>query len=143
MERTRFFAERIKSPVAVIDKRRSRPGTAKAFHIIGSIKGKTALIIDDMIDTAGTLCTATEFLIQQGAKEVYAIATHPVFSGPARKRIQDSPLKEVWVTDTIPLKSSGRPEEESAKIHCVSIAPLVATALKRIYSKESLSALFN
>ena len=137
VERTRAFAERIKSPIAVIDKRRTRPNEATAFHIIGNIKTKTALIIDDMIDTAGTLCTAVDNLIQHGAKEVYAIVTHPVFSGPALQRIEKSHLKEVWVTDTIPL------QKESAKIHCVSVTPLVAEAMKRIYFKGSVSALFD
>ncbi len=149
-ERTRAFAERIKSSIAVIDKRRPRPNEAKAFHIIGDIKGKTALVIDDMIDTAGTLCTAVDQLIQQGAKEVYAIATHPVFSEPALERIESSQLKEVWVTDTIPLPSiqsstenSPKHANRSKKIHCVSVAFLVAEAMKRIYSQGSVSALFD
>ncbi len=135
-ERTRAFAKKINSPIAVIDKRRERPNEAKAFHIIGDIKDKVAVIVDDMIDTAGTLCAAVDHLIQHGAKEVYAVVTHPVFSGPAIKRIENSHLKEVWVTDTIPLK------QNSKKVHCVSIAPLVAEAIKRIYSKGSVSALF-
>ena len=137
MERTRAFAERIKSPIAVIDKKRDKANTAKAFHVIGDIKNKTALIIDDMIDTAGTLCVAVDQLIQNGAKEVYAIVTHAVFSGPALERIEKSHLKEVWVTDTIPKK------RKSDKIHCVSVASLVATAMKRIHSKGSVSALFD
>jgi ribose-phosphate pyrophosphokinase len=135
-ERTRAFAKKINSPIAVIDKRRERPNEAKAFHIIGDIKDKVAVIVDDMIDTAGTLCTAVDHLIQHGAKEVYAVVTHPVFSGPAIKRIENSHLKEVWVTDTIPLK------QNSKKVHCISIAPLVAEAIKRIHSKGSVSALF-
>ena len=136
VERTRTFAERIKSPIAVIDKRRDRPNEAKAFHVIGDIQDKTALIIDDMIDTAGTLCVAVNNLIEHGAKEVYAIVTHPVFSGPAMERIEKSRLKEVWVTDTIPIK------QKSNKVHCISVAPLVAEAMKRIHSKGSVSALF-
>ena len=136
VERTRTFAERIKSPIAVIDKRRDRPNEAKAFHVIGDIQDKTALIIDDMIDTAGTLCVAVNNLIEHGAKEVYAIVTHPVFSGPAMERIEKSRLKEVWVTDTIPIK------QKSNKVHCVSVAPLVAEAMNRIHSKGSVSALF-
>ena len=135
-ERTRAFAKKINSPIAVIDKRRERPNEAKAFHIIGDIKDKVAVIVDDMIDTAGTLCAAVDHLIQQGAKEVYAVVTHPVFSGPAIKRIENSHLKEVWVTDTIPLKQNSR------KVNCISIAPLVAEAIKRIHSKGSVSALF-
>ena len=137
VERTTAFAKRIESPIAVIDKRREKPNVAKAFHVIGDIKGKTALIIDDMIDTAGTLCTSVENLIEHGAKEVYALVTHPVFSDPAIERIENSHLKEVWVTDTIPLKKKSR------KIHCVSVAPLVAEAMKRIASKGSVSALFD
>ena len=136
VERTRAFAERIESPIAVIDKRREKPNEAKAFHIIGNIKNKTALIIDDMIDTAGTLCVAVNNLIEHGAKEVYAIVTHAVFSDPALERIEKSHLKEVWVTDTIPLK------QKSPKMHRVSVAPLVAEAMKRIHSKGSVSALF-
>ncbi len=155
VERTRSFAERIKSPIAVIDKRRTKPNEAKAFHIIGDVKGKTALIIDDMIDTAGTLCTAVDHLIQKGgAKEVFAIATHAVFSDPALKRIENSPLKEVWITDTIPIRPT-KPTNQSTtnlaknqedtikkKVHCVSVAPLIAKALKKIHSKGSVSALF-
>ncbi|MYE07275.1 MAG: ribose-phosphate pyrophosphokinase [Oligoflexia bacterium] len=137
VERTRAFAKRIKSPMAIIDKRRDRPNEAKAFHVIGDIKGKTALIVDDMIDTAGTLCVAVDHLIKKGAREVYAIVTHAVFSGSAVERIKNSRLKEVWVTDTIALK------QNSEKIHCVSVAPLVAEAMKRIYSKGSVSALFD
>ena len=138
VERTRAFAKKINSPIAVIDKRRLRANTAEAFHIIGDIKNKTALIIDDMIDTAGTLCSAVDKLIQHGAKEVYAIATHAVLSDPALERITASRLKEVWLTDTIPIKPNN-----CKKIHCISVAPLVATAIQRIYSKGSLSALFD
>ena len=140
VERTRAFAQKIKSPIAVIDKRRPKPGEAKVFNIIGDVRGKTALIIDDMIDTAGTLAAAATYLIESGAKEVYAIVTHAVFSGKAVERIQNSPLKEVWITDTIPLSESVQANSE--KIHCISVAPLVAEAMKRIYSKGSVSALF-
>ena len=140
VERTRAFAQKIKSPIAVIDKRRPRPGEAKVFNVIGDIKGKTALIIDDMIDTAGTLAAAATYLMESGAKEVYAIVTHAVFSGEAVERIQKSPLKEVWITDTIPLRKSVL--AHSGKIQCISVAPLVAEAMKRIYSKGSVSALF-
>ena len=137
VERTRAFAKKIGSPIAVIDKRRLKPNVAKAFHVIGDIKGKTAIIVDDMIDTAGTLCSAVDHLIQHGAKEVYAMVTHAVFSHPALERITDSQLKEVWVTDTIPIKKT------NTKIHRVSVAPLVAEAIKCIYSKGSVSALFD
>lgn len=173
VERTSSFAKIIKSPIAIIDKRREKPNSASAFHVIGDVKNKTALIIDDMIDTAGTLCTATDRLIQHGAKEVYAVATHAVLSPPALHRIKNSQLKEVWITDTIPLKLAQpttswiNPSEKNnqdtvpqkytenekenlskknsqnliQKIHCVSVAPLVAKAMQRIHSKGSLSDL--
>ena len=137
VERTRHFAKRINSPIAVIDKRRSKPNSAQAFHLIGDVEGKIALIVDDMIDTAGTLCAGVDHLIQKGAKEVYAAVTHAVLSLPALERIEKSPLKEVWVTDTIPLR------KDSKKIHCVSVASLVAEAMNRIDSKGSVSALFD
>ncbi len=175
VERASSFAKIIKSPIAIIDKRRTKPNSADAFHVIGDIKDKTALIIDDMIDTAGTLSTGVERLIQHGAKEVYAIATHAVFSHPALHRIKNSPLKEVWITDTIPWKlvkpttdwinpskknskdttpkkhteseTENLPEKENQnltqKIHCVSVAPLVAKAMQRIHSKGSVSTLFS
>ena len=137
IERTRAFAKKIQSPIALMDKRRPHPNQAEICHIIGDIQGKTALIIDDMIDTAGTLCGAVDSLLAKGAEAVYALSSHAVFSDPAMDRIEKSPLKEVWVSDTIPLK------RESAKVHCVSVAPLVAEAIKRIYSKGSVSALFD
>ena len=137
IERTRAFAKKIQSPIAVIDKRRPEPNQAEICHIIGDIQGKIALIIDDMIDTAGTLCGVVESLLEQKALEVYALSAHAVFSPPALERIKKSPLKEVWVSDTIPLK------EKSAKVHSVSVAPLVAEAIKRINSKGSVSALFD
>ena len=136
IERTRAFAKKIQSPIALMDKRRPEPNQAEICHIIGDIKGKTALIIDDMIDTAGTLCGAVESLLKKGALEVYALSAHAVFSPPALERIEKSPLKEVWVSDTVPLKT------KSAKIHTVSVAPLVALAIERIHSKGSVSALF-
>lgn len=138
VERTTTFAKKINNtPIAVIDKRRSKPNEAKVFNLIGDVKGKTALIIDDMIDTAGTLCAASDYLTKYGAKEVYAIVTHGVFSGSAIQKINNSSLKTCWITDTIPLKI------KSPKIHCVSVAPLVAEAINRIHSKGSLSNLWD
>jgi len=127
----------VKSTIASIDKRRNAPKQATALHLIGDVRGKTAIIIDAMIDTAGTLGVAIEHLIKEGAKEVYAMATHAVCSGPAIERIEQSPLKEFWVTDTIPLR------KKSDKIHCVSVSPLIAEAIKRIDSKGSVSLLFD
>ena len=141
MERVQFFARKIKgSSLALIHKRREEPNKAKALHLVGEVKGKTALIVDDMIDTAGTLCSAAEKLIEFGAKEVMAMATHPLFSLDAVEKIQNSPLKEVRVTNTIPLSGKAI---DCEKIKSVSVAPLIAEAIKRIYSKQSISALFD
>ena len=142
VERAQSFAKRINSPIAVIDKRRWKPGVSRVFHVIGDIKGKTAIIIDDMIDTAGTLCNATQSLLDQGAQEVYAMGTHGLFSGSAIAKVAESQIKELWVTDTIP----PLPQEKQIKdgrFRRVSVAPLVAEAIKRIYDKGSISALFD
>lgn len=141
MERARYFAKKIKGAhIAMIDKRRLDTNKAKAIHLVGDVKNKTALIVDDMIDTAGTLCEAASKLLDFGAKEVMAMATHPLFSKPAIERIEKSPLKEVLVTNTIPLSEGAT---GSSKIKSVNIAPLVAEAIKRISSKSSISTLFN
>lgn len=140
-ERVRAFAKKIKGAgVAMIDKRRQEPNKAKALNLIGDVKNKTALILDDMIDTAGTLCEASLLIEKSGAKEVMALATHPLFSDTAIERIEKSPLTEVLVTDTIPLNSKA---QKSKKIKLVSLAPLVAEAIKRISNKHSVSSLFD
>ena len=139
-ERARAFAKKMGGlSVAMIDKRRQESNKAKALNLIGDVKGKTALILDDMIDTAGTLCEASQKLLDFGAKEVMALATHPLFSGPAVERIEKSPLKEVLVTNTIPLSSQAL---KCPKIQSLSLAPLVAEAIKRISNKNSVSLLF-
>ncbi len=140
VERARAFAKRIKSSIAIIDKRRIGPNEAKALNLIGEVDGKTAIILDDMIDTAGTMTQAVDTLINNGAKRVFAVATHPVFSGPAIERISNSKLEKVIVTDTVPLRASAI---ESGKIEVVSVAPMVAEAIKRIHTYSSVSALFN
>ncbi len=140
VERVRAFAKRIDSTIAIIDKRRTGPNEAKAYHLIGDVKGKTAIILDDMIDTAGTLVQAVDSLINNGAKKVFAIATHPVLSGPALTRLQESGVEKVWVTDTIPLKEAAK---ASPKFHVISMAPVVAEAIRRIYTYDSVSALFD
>ena len=141
MELARSLSKRIKgSSIAMIDKRRTAPNAAKAVHLVGDVKGKTALLADDMIDTAGTLCLAAEKLLQAGAKEVMALATHPVFSGPAVERIASGPLKEVWTADTIPFSKEA---SKCRKIKPVSVAPLAAEAIRRIFNKQSISALFD
>ena len=140
-ERVRSFAKKIEgASVAMIDKRRQEANKAKALSVVGNVQGKTALILDDMIDTAGTLCEASVKLLEAGAKEVFALATHPLFSSSAIERIEQSPIEKVFVTDTIPLKDSVK---ESKKIQTVSLASLVAEAMKRISNKNSVSLLFN
>ncbi len=140
VERTRAFAKRLKCSIAIIDKRRTAPNEAKAIHLIGDVKDKTAVILDDMIDTAGTLVQAAEALRRNGAKEVVAVVTHPVLSGPAISRITEGHIEKVWVTDTIPLGEAAR---ACSKIKVVSVAPLVAEAIKRIYGNDSVSSLFS
>lgn len=140
VERARAFAKRVEASIAIIDKRRSGPNEAKAYNLIGEVKGKTAVIIDDMIDTAGTLVAGVDSLIANGAKKVFAVATHPVLSGPALTRLQESKLEKVWVTDTIPLKEAAR---SSPKFQVISMAPVVAEAIRRIYTYDSVSALFD
>jgi ribose-phosphate pyrophosphokinase len=140
VERVRAFSKRIECTIAIIDKRRTGPNEAKAFNLIGDVRGKTAIILDDMIDTAGTLTQAVDSLLNNGAKRVFAIATHPVFSGPAISRISESGLEKVFVTDTIPLRSEAK---NCKKIEVVSVAPVVAEAIKRINNYDSVSALFN
>ncbi len=139
VERTRAFAKRIEASIAIIDKRRSGPNEAKALHLIGDVAGKTAVIVDDMIDTAGTLTQAVDSLLKNGAKRVFAVATHPVLSGPAISRLKESKIEKVWVTDTIPLSEAG---QNSGKIEVVSVAPVLAEAIKRIYGNDSVSSLF-
>ncbi|MES3039186.1 MAG: ribose-phosphate pyrophosphokinase [Bdellovibrionota bacterium] len=140
VERTRAFAKRIDASLAIIDKRRSGPNEAKAFHLIGDVKGKTAVIVDDMIDTAGTLTQAVDSLYQNGAKKVFAVATHPVLSGPAVKRLTESNLEKIWVSNTIPLSSAAK---ECGKIEVVSMGPVLAEAIKRIHGNDSVSSLFD
>lgn len=140
VERARAFAKRIECPIAIIDKRRTGPNEAKAYHLIGDVKGKTAIILDDMIDTAGTLTQAVDSLLKNGAKRVFAVATHPVLSGPAITRLEQSGVERVWVTDTIPLKEAAR---LSDKFNVVTVAPVVAEAIRRIYTYDSVSALFD
>ncbi len=140
VERCRAFAKRIEASIAIIDKRRSGPNEAKALHLIGDVKGKTAVILDDMIDTAGTLTQAVDSLLQNGAKRVFAVATHPVLSGPAIARLKESSIDRVLVTDTIPLSDLA---QSCGKIEVVSVAPVLAEAIKRIHGNDSVSSLFD
>lgn len=140
VERCRAFAKRIEASMAIIDKRRSGPNEAKALHLIGDVKDKTAIIVDDMIDTAGTLTQGVDSLIKNGAKRVFAVATHPVLSGPAIHRIKESAIEKVWVTDTIPLSDAAK---ACGKFEVVSVAAVLAEAIKRIYGNDSVSELFD
>lgn len=138
-ERARAFAKRLDCPMALIDKRRTGPNVAEVMHLIGDVKGKIAIILDDMIDTAGTLTQAAGALKQNGAAAIYAAATHGVLSGPAIDRINGSVIEEVLLTDTIPL---GEKAERTSKIKVVSVAGLLAEAIRRIHDDESVSSLF-
>lgn len=139
VERTRYFARHLGAPIAIVDKRREAPGVAKAMNIVGEVKGKVAVIIDDMVDTAGTLTQAAQVIQDLGAVEVMACATHGVFSGPALDRIENSVLTSVVVTNTIPLTDQAR---ASSKIKIMSVAPLLGEAIRRIHQKDSVSSLF-
>ncbi len=139
VERARAFAKRLHAGLAIIDKRRSAPNKAKAMALIGDVKGKIAIILDDMVDTAGTLTEAAGVIEGHGAKSVHACCTHPVLSGPAVKRIEDSSLKTLVVTDTIPLSKEA---EACDKIQILSIAKLVGEAIIRSYRGDSVNSLF-
>jgi ribose-phosphate pyrophosphokinase len=139
VERARAFAKRLDADLAIIDKRRSAPNQAKAMAVIGNVRDKVVVILDDMVDTAGTLVEAAEALARQGAREIHACCAHPVLSGPAVNRILDSALKSVVVTDTIPLKPNA---QACGKIHVLSIAELVGEAIIRSYRGDSVTSLF-
>jgi len=139
VERVRAFAKRLNASIAIIDKRRERANVSEVMNLIGEVKGRECIIIDDMIDTAGTLAGAARALVEQGAKRVVACATHGVLSGPAVQRIMESPLDEVVVTDTLPLSESAK---ACPKIKQVSTARLLGEAIKRIHMSDSVSSLF-
>jgi ribose-phosphate pyrophosphokinase len=139
VERARAFAKRLEAPLAIIDKRRETPNVAEVMHIIGEVEGQDCLIVDDLIDTAGTLVKATEALLAQGARSVTACATHAVLSGPAIERIDASRLKEVVLTDSIPLRPDAA---ASCKITTLSVAGLLARAIQSIHEETSVSSLF-
>ena len=137
--RARKMAERLKAPIAIIDKRRPKPNVAEVMNIVGNIEGKIAILIDDIIDTAGTITLAANALVENGAKEVYACCTHPVLSGPAIERIQNSKIKELVITNSIAL-----PEEKNIeKIIHLSVAPLLGEAIIRVHEEQSVSTLFD
>ncbi|MGI5876383.1 MAG: ribose-phosphate diphosphokinase [Dethiobacteria bacterium] len=137
--RARELSERLNLPLAIIDKRRPEPNVSEIMNLIGGIQNKKAILIDDLIDTAGTITQGAEELIRRGASEVYACCTHPVLSGPAKERLQNSPIKEVVVTNTIPLNNSLKLD----KVTVLSVAPLIGDAIERIYEELSVSELFD
>ncbi len=139
VERARAFAKRLDASVAMIDKRRTAPNVAKAMNVIGEVEGKTVIILDDMIDTAGTLTEAAHAVLQKGAKKIFAAATHGVLSGPANQRIIDSCIERVIVTDTIVLSAE---TAKNPKIVQLSVADLLAEAIYRIHNYDSVSSLF-
>ncbi len=139
VERTRAFAKRLNAEIAIIDKRRERANECEAMHVIGDVTGKTAVLLDDMVDTAGTLCGAAEKLIERGAKEVHACCSHPVLSGPAIERLEKSCIKTLVVTNSIPLRGEAL---KSTKIKVLSVSELLGEAIHRINSEDSVSYLF-
>lgn len=137
--RARNFASRVDAPIAIVDKRRPKANAIEIMNVIGDVQGKTCLMVDDMIDTAGTICQGAEALVKNGAKEVYACCTHGVFSGPAMDRITASPIKELLVLDTIDMPENVK---NNPKIKIVSVAKAVAKAITAVYSDSSLSAIY-
>ncbi|ALP88978.1 MULTISPECIES: ribose-phosphate diphosphokinase [Clostridium] len=136
--RARKFADNLHAPIAIIDKRRPKANVSEIMNIIGDVEGKRCILIDDMIDTAGTITNAANALKDLGAKNVYACCTHGVLSGPAMDRINKSAIEELVMLNTIPLSE----DKESAKIRSISVAPLFAEAIKRIYDDQPISKLF-
>jgi ribose-phosphate pyrophosphokinase len=139
VERTRAFAKRLKSDLAIIDKRRDRPNESKAMNVIGDVQGKTAVLLDDMVDTAGTLCSAAAMLMEAGAAEVHACCSHGVLSGPAIERLEASVIKSLVITNSIPLNEKAK---ECGRITVLSVSKLLGEAIRRIHSEDSVSSLF-
>ena len=139
VERARAFAKRLNAGLAIIDKRREAPNEAKAMAVVGDVAGKVVVILDDMVDTAGTLVEAAGAIIKNGAREVYAVCAHPVLSGPSIERIENSPLKALVVTDTIPLRENA---SSCKKIKVLSISELIGEAIIRSFKGDSVTSLF-
>ncbi len=139
VERARAFAKRLNASLAIIDKRRDAPNIAEAMNIIGEVEGKTAIILDDMVDTAGTLTQGAMALKNIGAADIYACCTHPVLSGPSIERISASPIDHLVVTNTIPLNKEA---ENCPKIDVLSVAELLGETIKRVHNSHSVSTLF-
>ncbi len=139
VERARLFAKRMDAPLAIVDKRRIDVNVSEVMHLIGDVKGRPALVIDDIIDTAGTLVKTAEALLENGATKVFAAATHPVLSGPAVERLMKSAIEEVVVTDSVPLSAEAA---KLSKIKVLSVAPLMARGIQSIHEETSISELF-
>jgi ribose-phosphate pyrophosphokinase len=140
VERARAFAKKLDAPLAIVDKRRVDVNVAEVMNLIGDVKGRTALVVDDMIDTAGTLVKSAEALLAEGATAVYAAATHAVLSGPAVERLAKSEVTEVVVTNSVPLSENAR---KLKKIKVLSVAELLARGIRSIHEETSISELFN
>jgi ribose-phosphate pyrophosphokinase len=143
VERARFFAKKLEVPLAIVDKRRTDINVTEVMNVIGDVKGRTCLILDDIVDTAGTLVKTAEALLDQGAEKVYACASHAVLSGPAVDRIGASKLEQLVVTDTIPLSEAAQQLEKEGKIKVLTIAGLLGRAIESIHMETSVSTLFN
>ncbi|MFZ5775648.1 MAG: ribose-phosphate pyrophosphokinase [Thermodesulfobacteriota bacterium] len=139
VERTRAFAKRLDAGLAIIDKRRERANECSALHVIGNVEGKTAILLDDMVDTAGTLCSAAEVLLKNGAREVHACCSHGVLSGPAIERLTNSKISSMVITDSIPLSEAAR---KCDKIKVLSVSKLLGEAIRCIHHEDSVSSLF-
>ena len=140
VERARTYAKHLNASLAIVDKRRSAPNVAEVMNVIGDVEGGDIVLIDDMIDTAGTICQAAKVLKERGARTVLAVTTHPVLSGPAIRRLSESVIDQVIVTNTIPLNEEAR---SCDKIKVLSVAPLFAEAIRRIHDLNSVSSLFD
>jgi ribose-phosphate pyrophosphokinase len=139
VERARAFGKRLGASLAIIDKRREGPNESQVMNIIGNVKGMSAIILDDMIDTAGTIVQAADAVVEAGAEEVYACCSHPVLSGPAVERLEKSVIKEVIVTDSVPLHDRAR---ECSKMKVLTVSGILSEAVRRIYYNDSVSSLF-
>src|SRR5699024_4588202 len=137
LKRSRAYAKRLDASLAFIDKRRPKANVAEVMNIVGDIENKNILIVDDLIDTAGTLTNAASALKKRGALNIVATCTHPILSGPAYQRIEDSPIDQLIVTDTVPLR------KPSSKITVLSVAGIFAEAVQRIHTNDTISALFD
>lgn len=136
--RARDMASRLGTTIAIIDKRRPQPNVSEVLHLIGDVEGKTAILVDDIIDTAGTITQAAKALLERGAKDIYVCCTHALLSGPARERLENAPIKEVVITNTIPVA----PEKQFSKLKVLTVAPIFGESIIRIHEDLSVSKLF-